>query len=451
MDDRREIERDRAALLEAVQREWISAADRYNAEDLLELAAEILQPSSDAVVKAAKGSILLRVASDRYKIDILHSILDSPIDADKLDYLLRDGYHCGVAYPNGIDVDRFLQALTVFTDVASVGQATVPDLDDGIPVANAAPPRPCVGVTAKGLLPVESILIARYEMFRSVYWHHAVRAQTAALQFLVSEYVGGWKFSKGSAGDRLEELIAIFRSLSDEEALDWLADQFAKVPVPEMHTDYGRYDFHMLAKMCNGLRREQRSWLKRVYELRYEQRADTPMKRDVRSADSEPAAGTPEGVYRMLQDWSQDVNRTDATSIEQYISELRGLRKRVADDLSQRLGRDVDFMVGDVLIDIPPAGKDQVDNVFVSREDRLRGIQQMSPISKGVRQTFRFWARHVRVFMSADAVDRCANAGILGDRLLEACLQSLNVANRELFLFSGRKTRTRKTRANATA
>ena len=32
-----------------------------------------------------------------------------------------------------------------------------------------------IGVTAKGILPLESLLIARYQMVRAVYWQHTVR------------------------------------------------------------------------------------------------------------------------------------------------------------------------------------------------------------------------------------------------------------------------------------
>src|SRR3712207_8983558 len=39
--------------------------------------------------------------------------------------------------------------------------------------------RPTVGVLEKGLSALESLLFAKYQMYRNVYWHHAVRSATA--------------------------------------------------------------------------------------------------------------------------------------------------------------------------------------------------------------------------------------------------------------------------------
>src|SRR5581483_2858744 len=39
--------------------------------------------------------------------------INGPIDADKLDYLLRDSTACGVPYGLGMDTQRFLRGLSV--------------------------------------------------------------------------------------------------------------------------------------------------------------------------------------------------------------------------------------------------------------------------------------------------------------------------------------------------
>src|SRR5262249_61471873 len=97
----------------------------------------------------------------------LQGLISGSIDLDKLDYLRRDAFMCGVSYGE-IDVDRILNALTLVAD---------PD-DDGTPR---------IGMVEKGLSALESLLFAKYQMYRNVYWHHAVRSATAMYKRLVAD------------------------------------------------------------------------------------------------------------------------------------------------------------------------------------------------------------------------------------------------------------------------
>ena len=47
--------------------------------------------------------------------------------------------------------------------------------------------RRVIGVLEKGLSALESLLFAKYQMYRNVYWHHAVRSGTAMYKRLVDE------------------------------------------------------------------------------------------------------------------------------------------------------------------------------------------------------------------------------------------------------------------------
>ena len=93
----------------------------------------------------------------------LAGLVAGSIDLDKIDYLKRDALMCGVPYGE-IDVDRLLACLTVV------------ELDG----------RRRIGVLEKGLTALESLLFAKYQMYRNVYWHHAVRSATAMFKRLVS-------------------------------------------------------------------------------------------------------------------------------------------------------------------------------------------------------------------------------------------------------------------------
>ena len=105
---------------------------------------------------------LIRGASD----SPLQGLISGSLDLDKIEYLKRDALMCGVPYGE-IDVDRLLNSL-VLVDEPATG-------------------RRVVGVLEKGLSALESLLFAKYQMYRNVYWHHAVRSATAMYKRLVDE------------------------------------------------------------------------------------------------------------------------------------------------------------------------------------------------------------------------------------------------------------------------
>lgn len=94
----------------------------------------------------------------------LQGLVSGSLDLDKVEYLKRDARFCGVPYGE-VDVDRLLHALMVLTP------------PDGGP--------PEIGVHEKGVAALESLLFAKYQMFRNVYWHHAVRAGTVLYKRIV--------------------------------------------------------------------------------------------------------------------------------------------------------------------------------------------------------------------------------------------------------------------------
>jgi uncharacterized protein len=96
----------------------------------------------------------------------LQRLISGSLDLDKLDYLRRDALMCGVSYGD-IDVDRLLNSLVVVNDSESGGLT--------------------VAIAEKGLSALESLLFAKYQMYRNVYWHHAIRSATAMYKRLVAD------------------------------------------------------------------------------------------------------------------------------------------------------------------------------------------------------------------------------------------------------------------------
>jgi HD superfamily phosphohydrolase len=118
----------------------------------------------------------------------LQGLVSGSLDLDKLEYLTRDATFCGVPY-GAIDVDRLLDSLRILDD---------PDTG-----------RPEVGVAEQGVSALESLLFAKYQMFRNVYWHHGVRAATVTFQRLIREALtGGWASRQDLVGIGDEELLS---------------------------------------------------------------------------------------------------------------------------------------------------------------------------------------------------------------------------------------------------
>jgi HD superfamily phosphohydrolase len=96
----------------------------------------------------------------------LQGLISGSLDLDKIEYLKRDAFMCGVPYGE-IDVHRLTQSMLIVAD----------------PVRGA----PTIGIREKGLSALESLLFAKYQMYRNVYWHHAVRSATAMYKRLVED------------------------------------------------------------------------------------------------------------------------------------------------------------------------------------------------------------------------------------------------------------------------
>ena len=114
----------------------------------------------DATSKAVEALVRGKSANP------LQGLVSGSLDLDKIDYLKRDAFFCGVPYGE-VDVDRLLHALAIVRDPES-GKLEV-------------------GVHEKGVASLESLLFAKYQMFRNVYWHHAVRAATVMYKRIVSD------------------------------------------------------------------------------------------------------------------------------------------------------------------------------------------------------------------------------------------------------------------------
>ena len=129
----------------------------------------------------AADVVALVTGTPEPRFPVLKEIVSGPnLDADRMDYLLRDAYFTGII--NGrYDADQLIGALRVY------------DRGDG---------RVALGVDARGVVALESFVLARYMMFATVYFHHTTRVFERLLQEALHEI---WPHERPLAG--IEEFL----------------------------------------------------------------------------------------------------------------------------------------------------------------------------------------------------------------------------------------------------
>jgi HD superfamily phosphohydrolase len=113
----------------------------------------------------------------------LRGLISGSLDLDKIDYLSRDARMCGVPY-GAVDVDRLLASLAL--------------VETGPGCAE-------LGVQEKGISALESLLFAKYQMYRNVYWHHAVRSATCMFKRAVRRAVAAGGLTREAVADATDD------------------------------------------------------------------------------------------------------------------------------------------------------------------------------------------------------------------------------------------------------
>lgn len=129
---------------------------------------------------------------------LLHEVISSSIDADRMDYLLRDSRMCGVNY--GLyDPDRILKSLCMYED-GPTGLAHI-------------------GIRYSGLGALEDLLISRYQMHSQIYGHKTNRACAVMLDEIHDRLKGsGWNWYESCS--TIDDLLETFWNLTDSSLVE---------------------------------------------------------------------------------------------------------------------------------------------------------------------------------------------------------------------------------------
>lgn len=106
-------------------------------------------------------------------------IVGDAFGVDRIDYLLRDSYHAGVAYGR-FDHYRLIDTLRILPKAASDGSESSQE--------------PVLGIEEGGLYTAEALLLARYFMYSQVYFHPVRRIYDIHLKDFLVKWLHGGKF-----------------------------------------------------------------------------------------------------------------------------------------------------------------------------------------------------------------------------------------------------------------
>ncbi|MFC3750591.1 HD domain-containing protein [Paenibacillus sp. GCM10012306] len=138
------------------------------------------------------------VIAKTYEHEIVVNLVSSPLDADRMDYLLRDAYYTGVNYGT-IDIDRILRVLRPYN-----GRVVVKE---------------------SGMHAIEDYLMSRYQMYWQIYFHPVTRSSEIILRQIFRRakdlYLKGYefKFMINPLGDLLQGEVTVEQYLLLDEAL----------------------------------------------------------------------------------------------------------------------------------------------------------------------------------------------------------------------------------------
>lgn len=149
----------------------------------------------DEIAKLAVGPEKFGDESPENVEAILSEVITGDVfGVDRIDYLIRDSYHAGVAYGR-FDHYRLIDTLRLLPPA---------------PYRDDSSEEPTLGIESGGIHSAEALLLARYFMFKQVYFHRVRRIYDIHLQ----EFMLAW-LDNGQCPVAIDEFLA----LTDNEVM----------------------------------------------------------------------------------------------------------------------------------------------------------------------------------------------------------------------------------------
>ena len=167
-----------AAEKELLPEEWNHeriSVEIINSDEMREIWESMTPPlRAEHIAKLAVGQkILSKQTFTDWETILSEVIIGDAFGADRIDYLLRDSHHAGVAYGR-FDQHRLLDTLRILPSEES--------------------DEPVLGIEAGGVHSAQALLIARYFMYSQVYFHPVRRIYDKHLINFLSEWLPNGRF-----------------------------------------------------------------------------------------------------------------------------------------------------------------------------------------------------------------------------------------------------------------
>ncbi len=176
-------------IIESLEEIWLDMTPPLRTEDIIKVAVGPKEYSSKTF--------------SEWEIILSEIITGDSFGVDRIDYLLRDSYHAGVAYGK-FDHFRLIDTLRILPKIY--------DQTD----------EPTLGIEIGGIHTAESLLLARYYMFTQVYMHKVRRIYDIHLKEFMKAWLEGGKIT-----DNIDEhlkltdnqvLVAMQEAMDNKEA-----------------------------------------------------------------------------------------------------------------------------------------------------------------------------------------------------------------------------------------
>ncbi|HJX84286.1 MAG TPA: HD domain-containing protein [Candidatus Angelobacter sp.] len=140
--------------------------------------------NSNYNLRAEEITALIKGGSSARKTVFWRDLITSQMDADRMDYLLRDSYHAGVQYGR-FDLHRLINTIRA-----------IPFKDKD----------PRLGISEGGIHAAEGLVLARYFMFTQVYFHKTRVAYDVHLRTAMKQLLPNGQFPRPVGAELVEFL-----------------------------------------------------------------------------------------------------------------------------------------------------------------------------------------------------------------------------------------------------
>ena len=196
------------------------------------ITVDIIQTDPDikCILAPDERDFIVKLIEDSKMRDWRRNIISSELDADKMDYLLRDSYFAGVKYGQ-YDLEQIIESCRINKD------------------RNAT----SLVISSEGIYALEQLLLARYHMTQQVYWHRVslissqmiIRGITLAID---DDDVEMKKLYQYDENDK-ENFIQRYLNYHDEKVIDVLRNCTQKKAREIFDRLYYRKLFKMVAEV----------------------------------------------------------------------------------------------------------------------------------------------------------------------------------------------------------